>query len=204
MKNKKLIIFTFGSLLALSSCASYKSASLNNPSSGVMTYSSAKKDDLIVLAKEFDKDDCLRYLDRDVITKGYQPIQLYIRNNSDKDFYFSMNRVSLACAKYDEVADKVHTSTVGRIAGYGVGALFIWPLAIPAIYDGIRSSEANDALDVDFASKAAKDMTIFRHSSFNKLIFVPRKEYQKHFQVTLVEQESKAPYTFQLEASGEF
>lgn len=204
MKNKKYIFISCVSLFALSSCASYRSSSLNNPSQGLITYSSVKEDNLVLVAKEFDKKDCRRYLDRDVLAKGYQPVQLYIQNNSDSDYYFSLDRVSLICVRPDEVAEKVHTSTVGRAVGYGVGALFILPLAIPAIVDGVKSSEANEALDIDFAAKTAKDMTIFRHSSFNKLIFVPRQDYQKNFQVTLIDQETKSLRTFNLEATNEF
>ena len=203
MKNNYILIPCI-SLLVLTSCASYRSSLLNNPSQGIVNYSSVKKDNLVVIAKEFDKDDCRRYLDRDVIAKGYQPVQLYIRNNSEKDFYFSIDNVSLPCVSATEVARRVHTSTFGRVLGYGVGALFLWPLAIPAVVDGIRSSEANEALDRDFASKAAKEAMIFRGLSLNKLIFVRREDYQNNFQVTLIDQETKTPSTFNLEAVNEF
>ncbi len=109
---------------------------------------------------------------------------------------FSLNRISLSAARPEEVAEKVHTSTVGRAAGYGVGALFLWPLAIPAIVDGIKSSDANDALDNDFSAKVAHDQVIFRHSHFNKIIFVPVNEYQPAFKVTLIEQDSNKPKIF--------
>jgi hypothetical protein len=104
-----------------------------------------------VAAKAFDKMDCKRYLDRDVIKKGYQPVQLFIQNNSDKNYLLSLNRLSLPYVRPEEVARTVHTSTMGRILGYGIpGIVIAWPLIIPAVVDGVKSSEANEALDKDF------------------------------------------------------
>lgn len=179
------------SLVLLAGCASYRASSLNTLTSDAMTLASPEQEDLVVVAKAFNKSDCKRYLDRDVIAEGYQPVQLYIENKSDKNYAFALNRVSLACAAPEEVAEKVHTSTVGRATGYGVASLFLWPLAIPAIVDGVKSSQANDSLDVDFSSKAARDQVIQPHSYFNKLLFVPRSEYQPSFTVTLVDQNAK-------------
>jgi hypothetical protein len=179
-----------GALIFLSGCASYHAASLNTLASDVVNSTSRGQGDIVVVAKAFNKGDCKRYLDRDVIAEGYQPIQLYIENNGDKNYIFSLSRVSLPCAGPEEVAEKVHTSTVGRATGYGVGALFLWPLAIPAIVDGVKSSQANDALDIDFSSKTARDQIIQPHSYFNKLLFVPTNEYQPSFKLTLMDQNS--------------
>ena len=130
-----------------------------------------------------------------MIAEGYQPVQLSIQNNTDKEYFFALDRVGLSLARSEEVAEKVHTSTVGRATGYSIGALFFWPLAIPAIVDGIKSANANEALDLDFSIKAARDQVIFRYSNFNKLLFVPVSEYQSMFTVTLIEHESNQPKT---------
>ena len=173
MKNKrKLISIICLPLMALTSCASYKATSLGNLSSEIMT-SPSTSEKVLFGARAFTKEDCRRYLDRNVISKGYQPIQVYIQNNSDASYNFSLDRIGLPCVRSDEVADTVHTSTVGRAVGYGVGALFLWPLAIPAIVDGIKSSEANTSLDNDFSDKTAKNQIIHPYSTLNKIIFVP-------------------------------
>lgn len=191
MKHSQLSVLAVASvLILLSGCASYQAASLNTLSSDAMVSGMPGREEIVIVAKAFNKADCKRYLDRDVIAQGYQPIQLYIENKSDKNYAFSLSRVSLSCASPEEVAEKVHTSTVGRATGYGVGALFLWPLAIPAIVDGVKSSQANDALDIDFSSKAARDQVIQPHAYFNKLLFVPSNEYQPAFTVTLMDQNS--------------
>lgn len=179
------------------SCASYSASPLCNPSPDLIQTSSAKEG-ISVVSKTFSKLDCDQFLDRDVIAEGYQPIQIYIQNDSDKNYIFSLNRITLPVARPQEVAEKVHTSTVGRAAGYGVGALILWPLAIPAIVDGIKSANANDALDNDFLAKAARDQLIFSHSRFNAIIFVPTHSYQDAYSLTLVDQASNQPKIFNL------
>jgi hypothetical protein len=193
---KKLAV-SLTTMILLSGCASYDASPLNTLSSEMVVSQSqngAESNDILVGAKAFDKADCKKYLDRDVISKGYQPVQLYIQNNSDKDYIFSLNRVSVPSARPEEVADKVHTSTVGRAAGYGAAAWFTFGiLAVPAIVDGVKSANANDSLDSDFSAKVARDQLILKHSHFNKLLFVPVNEYQQTFSITLIEQESKNP-----------
>lgn len=196
MKSKKIV-----SLLALTvlltGCASYQSQPLAN-----LTLDSVapaeKKGDVVAVAKTFDRAECKRYLDRDVISEGYQPVQLFIQNNSDKNYSFSLDRMTLVHARSEEVAETVHTSTVGRAVGYGVGSLIIWPLVIPAIVDGIKSAKANDNLDIDFSAKTARDQTIAAHSNFNKIIFVPLGQYEGSFSVTLLDLASNEPKTLSI------
>jgi hypothetical protein len=156
---------------------------------------------VVVAARAFSQEDCKTYLDRDVIAKGYRPVQITIENKSDREYLFSLNRVTLPCPRADEVADKVHTSTVGRAAGYGAAAFFFWPFAIPAVVDGVRSAKANDALDLDFASKAAKDQRIEPYAYVNMLMFVPEKSFQRTFQVTLLDAATNAPRAFTVTAT---
>lgn len=125
-----------------------------------------------------------------MIAKGYQPIQLTFRNNTDKRYVFSSRDVSLPCAHADEVARTVHTSTVGRVAGYSVGGLFVWPLFIPAVVDGIKSSNANTALDKDFDEKAKDSFLIAPHSYSKTLIFVPKAHFSPVFDISLLDEES--------------
>lgn len=198
MKISKHLLFAslFISTALLNSCASYKASPLCNLSPDLIE--SHANSDVFAVAKKYSSLDCQKFLDRDVIIEGYQPVQVYIQNNSDNAYILSLNRLSLPVARPEEVADKVHTSTVGRVTGYAIGALIVWPLVIPAIVDGIGSSKANIALDVDFLAKAAKDQLIFPHSHINALIFVPNSAYQDNFSITLLDQESKQPKTLNL------
>jgi hypothetical protein len=194
--NHLLLVST--TLALLSSCASYKAAPLNSLSSELIESAPVEeRSPLQVAAKAFTKDECNRYLGRDVIAKGYQPVQIYIQNETDKSYFFSLNRIDLPHARPEEVATKVHTSTVGRVLGYGIpGLILLWPLLVPAVVDGIKSSDANTALDVDYSCKVARDQVINPYSYYNKVLFVPTSDYQASFHVTLIDQQSNTPTTF--------
>lgn len=196
MIRKSILMVSAISFLA--GCASYDASSLDSLSSRAAVRSSTSKGSVVVVAKAFTKADCKKYLDRDVLSKGYQPIQLYIQNNSDKSYSFSLNRLNLSCARVEEVAEKVHTSTVGRVVGYGAAAWLTFGIfVIPAVVDGIKSAQANDLLDEDFAAKVATDHVIDPYCSFNKIIFVNKQELSSRIKVTLVDLESNAPEVFQ-------
>jgi hypothetical protein len=198
--NKFFIIPVVLLMSVLTSCASYRAFPLSDLSHEMIQFDSPVAD-VHVIAKAFTQNDCREFLDRDVIAEGYQPIQLYVRNKSDRSYLFSLNRISLPVARPAEVARSVHTSTINRAVGYGVGALILWPLAIPAVIDGVMSSQANDELDNDFIAKAAKDQIIFPQSRLNAVIFVPMHSYQNAFTLTLCDADSKAFKTFDLIAN---
>jgi hypothetical protein len=183
--------------LALTSCASYRASPLNNPSPDLVS-STPQTEGISIVSQTFTRGDCKRFFDRDVIAKGYQPVQISIQNDTKNSYLFALNRISLPIARAEEVAEKVHTSTVGRATGYGVGALFLWPLAIPAIVDGIKSANANEALDRDFLAKTARDQVIFPHSRLNAVIFVPCDAFQNAYTITLIDPNTQEPKVFHL------
>jgi hypothetical protein len=188
-------------LYLLSGCASYSATSLKSLSSECIE-SGSQEGGIQIAAKAFDKAACKKYLDRDVLSTGYVPVQLYIQNETDKKYSFALNRISLVIARPEDVADKVHTSTVGRAAGYGAAAVFTCGLfAIPAVIDGVKSANANTALDNDFSAKAANDQTLMPYSHFNKIIFVPVNEYQPQFTVVLIDQKTGEKTTLEVYAS---
>jgi hypothetical protein len=144
-----------------------------------------------VAAKAFNEADCKKYLDRNLLDKGYQPVQIIIKNNSNKTLIFSPDQVSLPCAQIDQITAMVHTSTAGRVVGYSAAALLASGLfVIPAIVDGVKSSNANKALDADYHKKAAKRQAISPNSKMNALIFVPSGKYTNSFKIALNEEDS--------------
>ncbi len=179
-------------LLLLSGCAGYRTqplVRLETPAGAV----AEKKDAITFAYHAFTRKDCAKYLDRDVIKKGYQPVHISIVNNTKRSVYFSRSKISLVTANAEEVAELVHTNTAGRAAGYGIAGIFLWPLLIPAIVDGIGSSEANKKLDADFTRKALCDQTIRALESLNGLIFVPVESYKPDFEITLIDSETAEP-----------
>ena len=186
----KMTLFIIMTVAALfTGCASYQAHSLAalDPDY-VRDYSEVQG--MEIGCKAYSVDDCFTYLDRNVIAKGYQPIQLTFRNRSNSRYVFCTKNVSLPCASPEEVARTVHTSTTARVVGYSAGGLFVWPLFIPAIVDGINSSNANTALDKDFDQKAKDSLLIGPHSYSRTLIFVPKAHFSPVFDISLLDEEN--------------
>jgi hypothetical protein len=191
-QTKKCLI---ASLILLTGCANYSASTLATlPIENAVE--SPKSPNVLVSWKTFDVSDCKRYLGRNVISEGYMPLQLTIRNNSNDPLYFNPQNFNIPLASVNEVASKAHTSTAGRVVGWGVGALFILPLVIPAIYDGLKSSEANDSLDADYEAKALREHTIQPQSIFNGIVFVPQKYSYQNIEMFLVNQKTNERVVF--------
>ena len=189
---KTTSVLAFVLLIFFSGCASYQATDLAVLEPQFVKQPSNLKG-VSIGCMRFSPEDCLAYLGRDILKKGYQPIQLTFYNETDQNYIFSTAGVSIECVRPEEVAKKVHTSTVGRVTSYTAGALVFTPLIIPAIVDGIRSSKANGKLDSDYADKA-KDCLVLSPRSFKKtLIFVPVERFNPGFDLTLIEQDSGEP-----------
>lgn len=171
-------------LAFLSGCAKYEAKPLKRLNLAAL---SATEPSVALAHRALDKDACKRYLDRDVISKGYQPVQITLTNNSDRNLEFSKDNMTLPYACASDVAPKVHTSTVGRAVGYGVVGLILWPFLIPAVVDSVGSAEANNKLDQDFDKKELEDQLVRPHSTINGLVFVPEEDFRSDFAITLVD-----------------
>ncbi len=216
-------------LLFLSGCASYQSSPLRRLKT-VKAETAVKKGKILFAHRVYSKEDCEKYLGRDVIHAGYQPVQLTITNSTPKNLLFSSSEVSLPCANVNVVKDLVHTSTLARAAGYGIPGLALTALpftptifgawawlgpsfAAPfmmfpglvligvAVTDSIWSSQANKRLDADYDSKALTELTLKPGQTLNGVVFISLSEFKQNFTVTLAD--IKTADKFVLEASPE-
>lgn len=182
MKKAFLILLP---LFLLSGCASYRVRPLPELSISGAHSPFVHNNAVNFAYRVFDRSDCKKYLDRDVISKGYQPIHLTIVNSSNRSVAFSRRNLSLETVDSYVVADTVQTNTVGRVVGYGAAALIMWPFVIPAIVDGVGSAKANERLAMDFLGKSLQDQVIEPNESINGLVFVPIELFKSSFKVTL-------------------
>ena len=177
---KKLVLT--GTLLLLTGCADYKASSLSSIPSETVIISGQERfkqePAVSVSCKVFDRKDCERYLGRNILSKGYVPIQLTIRNETNDSMYLSSDHFNVSLTPPKEVAEKVHTSTVGRVCGWAAAGLFFSPFIIPAIYDGVMSSKANRSLDKDYGTKTLRECTILPYTQFNGIIFLSKSQWR--------------------------
>jgi hypothetical protein len=176
-------------LLVLSGCASYKSLPLRRLAA-TQVKAIQKKEKLLFAHRVYNKADSERYLGRNILAAGYQPIQLTITNQTRRNLLFSLNNISLPCVNQEAVKNLVYTSTTARALGYGIPALFIWPFIVPAVVDSIWSSDANKQLDVDYNTKSSEEQTLKPGETLNGVIFVPLCEFRNTFTITLLDVEN--------------
>ncbi len=189
LRNIALYALSCVILVGLSGCARYKVKPLKMLARASKTEESSISFDYEL----FSVSDCKKYLDRNPIKKGYQPIQIAFTNNTNRHFSISKKSFSIACIDAQEVAETVHTNTVGRAVGYGVAGFFVWPFIIPAIVDGIGSAKANEQLDDDFMRKELRSQTIKPHTTINGLIFVScDDDIDETFTLTVTDQKGNS------------
>ena len=80
-------VFSYG-------CASYKPMELPDLEPEFAPYSETIED-VTLACKALTENECKRFFDRDIIGKGFQPVQMAIVNNSDRYMLFSTDGVSL-------------------------------------------------------------------------------------------------------------
>ncbi|MEX0672097.1 MAG: hypothetical protein WD068_01965 [Candidatus Babeliales bacterium] len=179
-------------LVCLLGCASYSARPLDRITSTIVNRETEQS--ILFSHKVFNKSDCKKYLDRNVIAEGYQPIQITLINNTKKRLYISKESFSFPCIDPQEVAYKVHTNTTKRAVSYGIGGLFIPILFIPAIVDGVGSSRANEQLDRDFIAKTISNQVVSPYGIINSLIFVPVSCFNHDFTLVVKDFDSDAQF----------
>lgn len=176
---KKLLVVL---VVILAGCASYQANDLAALDPYVVR-NYPEMEGVHIGCKAFSKSDCVTYLGRNVLAKGYQPIQLTFHNTTDKTYIFSSKEISIPCTNAQEVAQSVYTSTLGRIVIYS-------PLVIPAIVDGVSSMQANSKLRDDFHEKAREHFIIPPGAYVKTLVFVPKAHFHPVFDLSLLERET--------------
>ena len=197
---KLLKTFTIiAGVLLLQACASYQASTLAVlPPDQVREYKEAEG--LMIGCKEFSEDDCMRYLDRNLLEKGYQPVQLTFFNQSKESYFFSTDRINLPCASVKSIKDSMYTSTASRVTGYALGSLLVPFLTIPAVVDGIMSYNSNKEIDKDIDTKAKEEFMIMPGSFRKIVIFVPKDSYKKNFNISLLDNASNESRIINLKA----
>ena len=139
--------------------------------------------------KVLSEDDCRKYFDKNLIKKGFQPIQLTVHNDTKRYLVLKRDSLSLPLVPAEQVSGKAHRNTAGRATAYGVAGILIWPLLIPAIVDGVGSSKANQQMDADFAAKGIDDTLIQPYSKVNGVVFTSTDGFDGSFTLTLLDRE---------------
>ncbi len=157
--------------LVLSGCASYRAGRL--PTKDIYAYSNRQEQEgLMVAVKFLESAEIKAIFQRDMRSKGVDPVFVIIDNRSKNAYNFAKSMVNKNTYSPEEVAKMCGFSTVGRATSYGVAGLLIWPLLIPAVVDGVGSSQANARMKDDYCYKEIQDERIMSNGLLSGILFL--------------------------------
>lgn len=189
------LVLLSGALL-VAGCGKYRPHMLSAPQATVQ-----KKRGLEVTAKALTEQECKHYFSRRILKHGFQPIQLMIHNTSNHTYILDAANIELELEPTNFVARRLRLNTTGRVVLLAIPGLILWPLYIPAIVEGCRSSEANKELVDDFAHRTINvDAHIVIHPGavINRVMFITQENYRHDFNIHLLNKDHDDLIKFEL------
>ncbi len=152
-----------------------------------------------VEAKLYDAEESKHYLRRDLLDRGYQPIQITIVNHSQHTLGLSSQGIEgVELAGVNEVAGAILLKGLPRSIAYKVAAALFWPFAIPSVIDSFRSFHAHEKLRLDYYAKTLKNLEEFipPYAKVQRVIFVPKDKVPESFSLSLFDFDSEREQVF--------
>lgn len=149
--------------------------------------------------KALTVEESEKYLKKDLLDMGYQPVEVTIENGSADPYLLSPKSVDLPLVDGRKIAKKILKAALPRSIGLKIASLFFWPLTIPSTLDSLLTHKSYRKLKKQLESKAVRDEVVAPYSSVHRVFFVPVGECQDSFSVTLENQETLESKVFQVE-----
>ena len=180
--------------------ARYKAAPLNKKTSikvDALAKEAMSVQTVSLDCKVFGLKDCKKYLNsKNIIKKGFQPIEVTFTNNSKHSIEISPEDFNFSCVNAQYVASTLHRNGAARGIGFGIGCLFWWPLLIPAIVQGCGANDYNYDMDSDYSKKEFVKQTVAPGATVSGIVFAVRKEFKRNFTFTVKNKAVKEPLVF--------
>ncbi len=144
-----------------------------------------EKNNIVVTKKALDDNECKKIFGgRRLLARGYQPVQIYIKNNNPEPLTLDPNYITLALENPKAVAYSMHRNLAEKT---------MWFLrnTEDAEYAKVKakvSESINKDIDFDIEEKSLNinEKTIIRpYGILNKIIFVLIENYQSSFNLSL-------------------
>ena len=155
-----------------------------------------------VIAKAMSPGESKQNFGHDLISRGVQPLQLSIQNNTGDEYSLCPSSVDLPRIDVSKVAFKVTKSSIPRAIGYKIASFFFWPFIVPSTIDSIRVMSHHQKIKKDMKAKSMKEEVVASYSVFNRVLFVPKDKFKESFTVTLIDIESLQATEFQTTVEG--
>ena len=151
-----------------------------------------QQEGIYVEAKAYDAQESQAYLNRDLIKKGFQPVQLTIQNNTAHTFHLSKEGVDLPHTSPTRIASHVSCEAIPRAVIFKVIGFFFPPFLIAGTIDGAATLHAHLKMKGDYQAKSLKDTneTLLPYSTVHRIVFVPKERYTDEFNLYLKQDRS--------------
>lgn len=157
-----------------------------------------------IRAKAYSPRESMIYLNRDLLHRGLQPLQVTIQNNTGNSFYLSNQGLDLPNIPSKAIAGKLTRSAIPRSIAFRIAGFFFWPLLIPGTIDSIITMKNYFDIRQDYYAKSIKDHPelIVPYSTVNRVIFLPADLDADQFTLYLQEPKNGFYHPFQVEITG--
>lgn len=150
----------------------------------------SKERGLWVTSKAVSKEESKLVLQRDLVSKGYQPVQISIQNNTPKTYLIKTDNLAGIKVSSQTLANEVLKSAIPRSIGLKIASFFFWPLAIPSAIDGIHTMHTYSSLKKDYQAKELRNEQIPPYATINRILFVKSDNYKPPFHIKLIDYHS--------------
>lgn len=138
--------------------------------------------------KAISSSDYNEEFERLALTKGFQPLEITINNESDTEIIYSQESMGVATATREEIENFMPKES--RAASWSVGAFLIWPM-IASVKEG--ASELPQQLEV------IAEQVIPAKQKAKGVVFIPKADFQGEFYMTLLNPISEEIIGFNVE-----
>lgn len=196
-------ITLIGLMAVLTSWEGFRQGPIAALSGSLVAFATEAKG-LKVTAKSYSGSESKKYLNRNLLSLGYQPIQITVENNTRDSYILSRNSISQPCVTAGKVASTMTKKTLPRSFGLKIASLFFWPLMIPSTIEGVYTLKTHKQVKQELTAKGIREdgEEIPPYTTFNRVIFVPKKELRETLTVTLnpkKDQERAYSFTHKIE-----
>lgn len=159
-------------------------------------------DNVSIRVKPLRDFECSHYFDNRLVSRGIQPIQVYIQNDTDQYYVLDGQNISLPVMGKRDVGAVLYKNIMARSCVWLFGTVAaVWQIFLPIlVVDTLFCLQANKNIKNDISSVCInpKEKVVLKpHSRLHKVLFVPVDEYHHHITVTLHDQQTQRELVFQ-------
>ncbi len=155
---------------------------------------------VLVRIKPLRDFECSYYFDNRLVSRGIQPIQMSIQNDSEKYYVLNGQDISLPLLGKRDAGAVLYKNIVGRSVIWLLGTAIFWKLFLPVLLvDTLFCLQANKEISNDISSMCInpkQKLVIAPRSKIHKVLFVSVEKYHHHMTIVLKEQESNNEIAF--------